>query len=99
MPHHETTVSGNTTDFLALEEMERRFEGVLNFFVHGVVHANLEGEASDNLEVDIVSVRFGGVDISGCWWVVVVKSNDSEGNLVFLFSPVGGNSSRSLAAH
>jgi hypothetical protein len=92
LPHHESTVSGNTTDLLALEELERSFEGVLDFFVHGVVHANLEGEASDNLEVDIVSVRFGGVNISGCWWVVVVKSDNSERNLSSFTSTVRGNS-------
>jgi hypothetical protein len=92
LPHHESTVSGNTTDLLALEELERSFEGVLDFFVHGVVHANLEGEASDNPEVDIVSVRFGGVNISGCWWVVVVKSDNSERNLSSFTSTVGGNS-------
>jgi hypothetical protein len=92
LPHHESTVSGNAADLLALEELERRYEGVLDFFVHGVVHANLEGEASDNLEVDIVSVRFGGVDISGCWWVVVIESDDSERNLTCLTSTGGGNS-------
>jgi len=92
LPHHESTVSGNTFDLLALEELERRFEGVLDFFVHGVVHTNLEGEARNKLEEDIVSVRFGRVDISGCWWVVVVKSDNSERNLRCFTSSVGGNS-------
>jgi len=54
------------------------FECFLDFVIHGVLLADFESESGNDTVEDIVTERFGGIDITGCWWVIVVESDDTQ---------------------
>jgi len=90
LPHHESTVSGDTGDLVDIDEVEQSFlERLLDCVVHGVHLADTEGESGDDTVEDIVSERSGMVDITGGRWVVVVESDNSEANCGMVIRSIG----------